>query len=134
MTMLRENLLATLSRDPARYARSFLAAGMIRVEDVAIVEEIGRISFDPKYWNLTPSEVAQLDLPEYVKRMRAQMKRVQSFHIPDGLVLWSRALGLLLGLAAELAPGTRPLDVVGPYLVRFLAARPPAGASAAATG
>ncbi len=129
LAMLRENLLATVARDPARYARSFLGAGMIRPEDVPIVEEIGRISFDPAYFNLTPKELAQIDLADYVRRMRAQMKRVASFHIPDGLVLWSRALGLLLGLSAELAPGSRPLDVVGPYVLRFLAT-PPARAGA----
>jgi hypothetical protein len=36
--------------------------------------------------------------------------------------MWGRALTLLMGLATELAPGIRPLDVVGPYVARFLAA------------
>lgn len=118
--MVRENVLATIARDPVRYARSFLEADMIRREDVPTVEAIARIGFEPGYWNLTPSEVAQLDMGEYVRRMRSQMRRVESFQLPDGLVMWSRAIGLLLGLASELAPGTRPLDVVGPYLAGFL--------------
>lgn len=130
LAMLRENLLATVTRDPVRYARSFLIAGMIRAEDSPIVEEIARISFDPKYFDLTPKELTQIDLGDYVRRMRSQMKRVQSFQIPDGLVLWTRALGLLMGLASELAPGIRPMELVGPYVIRFLGA-PPAGASAA---
>ncbi len=128
LTMLRESLLATVMRDPVRYARAFLNAEMIRPEDLATVEEIGRISFDPKYFNLTPKELAQIDVGAYVTRMRAQMKRVKSFQIPDGLVLWSRAFGLLLGLASELAPGIRPMDIVGPYVIRFLGA-PPARAT-----
>jgi ubiquinone biosynthesis protein len=122
LTMLRETLLATVARDPVRYARAFLNAQMIRPEDVATVEEIGRISFDPRYFNLTPKELAEIDMAAYVMRLRGQMKRVRSFQIPDGLVLWGRAFGLLLGLASELAPGIRPLDVVGPYVIRFLAA------------
>lgn len=130
LTLLRESLLATVSRDPVRYARAFLVAEMIRPEDLATVEEIGRISFDPKYFNLTPKELAQIDLGVYVSRMRTQMKRVKSFQIPDGLVLWGRAFGLLLGLASELAPGIRPMDIVGPYVIRFLGA-PPARAGAA---
>jgi predicted unusual protein kinase regulating ubiquinone biosynthesis (AarF/ABC1/UbiB family) len=125
--MVRENVMATVTRDPERYARSFLDAGMIRPEDVSTVEAVARISFEPGYWNLTPSEVAQLDLGEYVSRMRAQMRRVKSFHLPDGLVMWSRAIGLLLALASELAPGTRPLEVVGPYLIGFLGAAPAGG-------
>jgi predicted unusual protein kinase regulating ubiquinone biosynthesis (AarF/ABC1/UbiB family) len=131
MTMLRENLLATVTRDPARYARSFLDAGMIDARDLSSVEEVARISFDPAYWNLTPKEVARLDFGEYLGRMRAQMKQVRSFRLPDGLVMWGRALGLLMGLATELAPGIRPLDVVGPYVMRFLAGGAPAGASPA---
>jgi ubiquinone biosynthesis protein len=132
MTMLRENLLATVTRDPARYARSFLDAGMIDARDVAAVEAVARISFDPGYWNLTPREVARLDFAEYLGRMRSQMKQVRSFRLPDGLVMWGRALTLLLGLATELAPGIRPLDVVGPYVARFLAGTAPDGAAPAA--
>jgi predicted unusual protein kinase regulating ubiquinone biosynthesis (AarF/ABC1/UbiB family) len=127
MTMLRENLLATVTRDAARYARSFRDAGMIDPRDVPAVEEVARISFDPAYWNLTPREVARLDFGEYLGRMRGQMKQVRSFRLPDGLVMWGRALGLLMGLATELAPGIRPLDVVGPYVTRFLAGGAPAG-------
>lgn len=125
--MVRENVMATITRDAERYARSLLDAGMIRAEDRATVEEVARISFDPAYWNLTPAEVAQLDFGEYVRRMRTQMRRVKSFHLPDGLVMWSRALGLLLGLASELAPGIRPMEVVGPYLLGFLGGVPPTG-------
>ncbi|MGH7286488.1 MAG: ABC1 kinase family protein [Myxococcota bacterium] len=128
MTMLRENLLATVTRDPARYARSFLEAGMIDARDVGAVEAVARISFDPAYWNLTPREVAQLDFAEYFGRMRAQMKQVRSFRLPDGLVMWGRALTLLMGLASELAPGIRPLEVLGPYVMRFLAGAPAARA------
>jgi predicted unusual protein kinase regulating ubiquinone biosynthesis (AarF/ABC1/UbiB family) len=122
LAMLRETLLATVARDPARYARALLNASMIRAEDLGTVEEIARISFDPKYYNLTPAELAQIDMAAYVTRLRSQMKRVASFHIPDGLVLWGRAFGLLLGLASELAPGIRPMEVVGPYVIRFLGA------------
>jgi predicted unusual protein kinase regulating ubiquinone biosynthesis (AarF/ABC1/UbiB family) len=124
MAMLRENLLATATRDAERYARCLLDADMIDARDVAAVEEIARISFDPTYYNLTPKEMAELDLGEYLKRMRSQLRRVRSFRLPDGIVMWSRALTLLLGLASELSPGIRPLEVVGPYVMAFLQAAP----------
>lgn len=132
--MLRENVLATITRDAPRYARSLLDAGMIRPQDLDTVEEIAKISFDPTYWNLTPAEVAQLDFGAYLGRMRTHMRRVKSFHLPDGLVMWSRAFGLLLGLASELAPGIRPMDVVTPYMVGFLGGGPPASPAAAPPG
>ena len=128
MRMLRENLLATVTRDERRYARSFLEAGMIDARDVAAVEDVARLSFDPSYYNLTPRELARLDFGEYLSRMRSQMKRVRSFRLPDGIVMWGRALTLLMGLASEMAPGIRPLEVVGPYVMRFLAGGAPAGA------
>jgi len=121
MHMLRENLLATVGRDPVRYAQAFLQADMIDPGDVAAVEEIARISFDPAYFNLTPREMARIDVPAMVRRLRTQMKQVKSFRLPDGLVMWSRALTLLMGLASELAPGIRPLEIVGPYVLGFLA-------------
>ena len=125
MAMLRENLLATVTRDEKRYARSFLEAGMIDPRDVAAVEDVARLSFDPSYYNLTPRELARLDFGEYLSRMRGQMKRVRSFRLPDGIVMWGRALTLLMGLASELAPGIRPLEVLGPYVTRFLAGGAP---------
>jgi predicted unusual protein kinase regulating ubiquinone biosynthesis (AarF/ABC1/UbiB family) len=134
MEMLRENLLATVTRDEKRYARSFLAADMIDARDVAAVEDIARLSFDPSYYNLTPRELARLDFGEYLSRMRGQMKRVRSFRLPDGIVMWGRALTLLMGLASELAPGIRPLEVVGPYVMRFLAGEAPAGPPSPVTG
>jgi predicted unusual protein kinase regulating ubiquinone biosynthesis (AarF/ABC1/UbiB family) len=110
-----------VTRDAKRYAQAFLDAGMIDARDVPAVEDVARLSFDPRYFNLTPREVAGLDFGEYLSRMRSQMKRVSSFRLPDGIVMWGRALTLLMGLATELAPGIRPLEVVGPYVMRFLA-------------
>jgi len=129
MEMMRENVMATVTRDPQRYARSLLGAGMIQAPDQATVEEIAKIFFDPAYYNLTPRELSELDFGAYFRRMRVQLKRVRSFHLPDGIVMWSRALTLLLGLSTELAPGVRPLDVVGPYLMEFLQEGPEPGRS-----
>ena len=132
--MMRQNVMASVTRNAEQYARSLLIADMIDPSDVPIVEEIARLSFDPKYFNLTPKEVAELDFGEYLGRMRAHMKRVKSFRLPDGLVMWSRAASLLLGLATELAPGLRPLDLIGPYVMAFLQGGPAPGQGAPAQG
>ena len=57
--------------------------------------------------------------------MREHMWMLRSFQLPDGLVAWGRAFSLLYGLAAELAPGIRPLDIIGPYVLDFLQAGAP---------
>ncbi len=120
MTMLRENIVATVTRDADRYAKSFLNAGMIEASDLDAVQEIARLQFSDDYWNLTPKELGKLDIPEYVGQMREHIAQVKTFRLPDGLVMWGRALTLLLGLATELAPGVRPMDIVGPYVFAFL--------------
>lgn len=132
ITMIRQNVLATATRDAELYARSLLDAGMIDAGDVPTVVEIARISFDPSYYNLTPKEMAKLDFGEYFKRMRGHLKKVKTFRLPDGLVMWSRAITLLLGLSAELAPGMRPLEVLGPYVIDFLQGRGAAAGEGAA--
>jgi predicted unusual protein kinase regulating ubiquinone biosynthesis (AarF/ABC1/UbiB family) len=126
---IRKNVIASMQRDPDLYAASLVEAGIVGPADAPVVREIARISFDPAYFNLTHKEVANLDFGEYFGRMRVQMKRIKSFQLPDGLVMWSRAFSLLYALAAELAPGLRPLDVVGPYVLEFLqGGAPPAAA------
>ncbi len=119
---IRKNVLASVQRDADLYADSLLEASVIRPADVDVVKEIARLSFDPRYYNLTPKEMMNLDFGEYFSRMRGQMKKIKSFRLPDGLVMWSRAFSLLYGLGAELAPGLRPLDVVGPYILEFMQA------------
>jgi len=121
----RKNLIASIRRDADLYAESLVEAGIVSRADVPAVREIARLSFDPRYFNLTPKEVAQLDVGDYVKEMRGRMKRIRSFQLPDGLVMWSRAASLLYGLSAELAPGLRPLDLFGPYVLEFLQSGPP---------
>ena len=117
---LRDNVIATVKRDPERFADSMISAGMVGAAHRAALLDVARTSFDPEYYNLTPAELARLDFGEYFSRMRVQMKRLPGFQLPDGIVMWSRALSLLYGLSVELAPGLRPLDVVGPYVVDFL--------------
>jgi predicted unusual protein kinase regulating ubiquinone biosynthesis (AarF/ABC1/UbiB family) len=124
MISIRKNVMASVTRDAELYASSLLEAGVIQRADVPVVEEIARISFDPEYYNLTPEELANLDFGEYFKRMRGHMKRIKSFHLPDGLVMWSRAFSVLYGLLVELAPGVRPLDVLAPYVLGFLQGAP----------
>ena len=117
---MRDNILATLSRDAAAYADSLVKMKVVLPQEHAAVMELAELSFDPAYFNLTPQELVSLDFSDYFKRMRGQMKKIRGFRLPDGIVMWSRASSLLYGLCVELAPGMRPLDVIGPYVLGFL--------------
>jgi predicted unusual protein kinase regulating ubiquinone biosynthesis (AarF/ABC1/UbiB family) len=114
---LRQNLLASVSRNPELYAQSLVDGGMIQPRDVPAVKEMAELAFDPRYFDLTPKEC-------YARAMRSRMKEIGSFQLPDGLVMWSRAFSLLYGLHSELAPGIRPLELIGPYVAEFLQGRP----------
>ncbi len=120
LAAFRKNVMASLLRNADLYAESLLDADIVDRADVPAVKALAEMSFDPAYYNLTPQEMANLDFGEYFRRMRREMKRIRSFRLPDGLVMWSRALSLLYALVVELAPGMRPLDVLGPYAAEFL--------------
>ncbi len=120
LAAVRENVRATVQRDPDRYADSLIEAGIVRARDRQPVIELARLSFDSRYYNLNPKELASLDFAQYFREVRDQMQQIGGFQLPDGLVSWSRAFSLLYVLGAELAPGLRPLDVVGPYVLEFL--------------
>ncbi|MEE8579983.1 MAG: AarF/UbiB family protein [Myxococcota bacterium] len=126
LAAVRKNVLASLRRDSALYAESLLDMEMVRPEDVPHVKALAELSFDPRYYNLTPAEIANLDFAEYFVTMRKSMRKIGSFRLPDGVVMWSRAISLLIGLASELAPGLRPLDIVAPYVLEFMQGGPEA--------
>jgi predicted unusual protein kinase regulating ubiquinone biosynthesis (AarF/ABC1/UbiB family) len=130
---IRKTLLASIQRDANLYVDSLLEVGIIQPGDREAAVEIARLGFDPRYYNLTPAEAVNIDLGEYLTEMRTHMKRIRSFRLPDGVVMLGRAMNLLYGLAVELAPGIRPVEVVGPYVLQFLAGdagRRPAGTTA----
>jgi len=118
---IRKTVWAQIQRDPERYVDALVEVGVIGPGDRAAAEEVARLGFDPRYYDLTPAEVVRIDLGEYLAEMRGRMKRIRSFQLPDGVVMLGRALNLLYGLSVELAPGIRPSEVIGPYVVEFLA-------------
>ena len=124
MDGIRNNVLAAVTRTEDLWVDSMVQIGIIREEDREAARALAQISMDPTYFNLTPSELSNLDFGDYFARIREHMWMLRSFRLPDGLVSWGRAFSLLYGLAAELAPGIRPLDVVGPYVLGFLQGRP----------
>lgn len=120
MDGIRSNVLAAVTRNEDLWVDSMIQVGIIRPQDRDAARELARISFDPAYYNLTPKELTDIDFGDYFMKMREHLWLIKSFRMPDGLVAWGRAFSLLYGLAAELAPGIRPLDVVGPYVLGFL--------------
>jgi ubiquinone biosynthesis protein len=120
MDGIRMNVLAAVTRNEDLWVDSMIKVGIIREEDRESARELAQISFDPRYFNLTPKELTEIDFGDYFAKMRGHMWMLKSFRLPDGLVAWSRAFSLLYGLSAELAPKIRPLDVVGPYVLAFL--------------
>lgn len=125
MDGIRQNVLAAVTRNEALWVESMVQIGIIRGDDREAASALAQMSFDPAYYNLTPSELTEIDFGDYFGKVREHMWMLRSFRMPNGLVAWGRAFSLLYGLAAELAPGVRPLDVVGPYVLGFLQGKPP---------
>jgi predicted unusual protein kinase regulating ubiquinone biosynthesis (AarF/ABC1/UbiB family) len=122
LAALRDHVVALVARDHEGWARSLAALDMIDEAEVPVALELADVAFDPAFFNLTPAELLRIDFVEYFGSLRTHLRRLGSFRIPDGLVMWGRALSLLYGLVSELAPGLKPLDVLGPYVTDFLQA------------
>jgi predicted unusual protein kinase regulating ubiquinone biosynthesis (AarF/ABC1/UbiB family) len=120
MDGIRTNILAAVTRNESLWVDSMIEVGIIREEDREAARELAEIALSPEYYNLTPAEMIDIDFADYLEKMRGHLWMLRSFKLPDGLVAWGRAISLLYGLAAELAPGIRPLDIVGPYVLGFL--------------
>ena len=120
MEGVRMNVLAAVTRNEALWVESLIRVGILRERDREAARALARISFDPAYYNLTPRELTEIDFGDYFTRVRAHLWLIEGARMPDGLLAFGRAFSLLYGLALELAPGMRPLDVVGPYVLAFL--------------
>jgi predicted unusual protein kinase regulating ubiquinone biosynthesis (AarF/ABC1/UbiB family) len=120
MDAIRKNVLAAVTRNEELWVDSMILMGILREADREAARSLAQVSFDPAYYNLTPKELVEIDFSDYFERVREHLWMLKSFRLPDGMVAWGRAFSLLYGLAAELAPGIRPLDVVGPYVLEFL--------------
>lgn len=120
LAAVRRNVLASVTRDADLFARSLVESGAIEPADVPVVRELAELSFDPQLYNRTPQEMLNVDLGETLRRSRELMKRLRTFRLPEGVVMWWRATSVLYGLMLELAPGLRPLDVFGPYVIAFM--------------
>ena len=80
LAAVRQNVLASVTRNADLYAESLVAAGVIEPGDAQVARELAELAFDPAYYNLTPREVAELDLAAYVRRMRGTLKQLRGFH------------------------------------------------------
>lgn len=131
MEAVRMNVLAAVTRNEALWVDSLVRMGVLREADREAARALASLSFDPAYFNLTPRELASLDFEDYFGRIREHLWLIEGARMPDGLLAFGRAFSLLYGLALELAPGLRPLEVVGPYVLAFLQPAGRTGAVAA---
>ena len=120
MEGVRMNVLAAVTRNEALWVDSLIQVGILRERDREAARALAKISFDPAYYNLTPRELTEIDFGDYFDKVREHLWLIEGARMPDGLLAFGRAFSLLYALAVELAPGMRPLDVVGPYVLAFL--------------
>jgi ubiquinone biosynthesis protein len=120
MEGVRMNVLAAVTRNETLWVDSLIQVGILRERDREPARALARISFDPAYYNLTPRELTEIDFGDYFGKVREHLWLIEGARMPDGLLAFGRAFSLLYALALELAPGMRPLDVVGPYVLAFL--------------
>jgi ubiquinone biosynthesis protein len=130
---LRQGILALLRRDVPAFV-----AGMVRIGAVAEGAEPGvEAAVAAIFARLAGEAGGPLNLSgARVLALKDEAKRLlyetPGLTLPSDLLLYAKTLSYLFALAREIAPEVDPMPLTVPWLLRFLAKRDPAAATAQA--
>jgi len=114
---LREAVIAVGTQDAKRLVQAYASLGILLPgADLGRLEAAGRQLFD-RFWGMSMSELGSIDADE-VARFGHQFRDLLidlPFQLPQDLLMFGRAVGILSGLATRLEPDFNVWAVVAPY-------------------
>ena len=111
--------IAFMGRDVDGFAKAVVAMDVLSAKDVETAKPLLREFFEELY-ELSPAELKQLD-PEAMKdKIMEVVDRIDGLTIPQDIVLYGRAFGLLAGVIAALDPEVNGILVAKPMIMQAL--------------
>ena len=111
--------IAFMGRDVDNFAQAVVDMDVLSAADVETAKPLLREFFEELY-ELSPTEIKQLD-PEAMKdKIMAVVDRIDGLTIPQDIVLYGRAFGLLAGVIAALDPDVNGIMVAKPMIMEAL--------------
>jgi ubiquinone biosynthesis protein len=117
---LRRAFSAIVDRDALGLVRSLVDMGFIPLtNDIQpFVQFVDRIL--QKYRDISPSEFKAMDIEEMGKDIMEAFQLSSSIQIPNDFILFSRVVGMLNGLGAQLDPENNIIEIATPFAKRFI--------------
>ena len=111
--------VAFMGRDIEGFGRAVVEMGVLKERDVQIAMPIIREFFEEMY-EMTPADLKKLDVEDLKEKIQDVIKQIEGVHIPQDLVLYGRAFGLLAGVLAALDDEVNGIVVAKPVIMQAL--------------
>jgi len=111
--------IAFMGRDVDNFCKAIVDMDVLSPEDVETARPLIQEFFDDLY-EMSPAELKQLDAEATKEKIMGVVDRIGDVTIPQDIVLYGRAFGLLGGVIAALDPDVNGVVVAKPVIMRAL--------------
>jgi predicted unusual protein kinase regulating ubiquinone biosynthesis (AarF/ABC1/UbiB family) len=111
--------IAFMGRDVDNFCKAIVDMDVLSAEDVETARPLIQEFFDDLY-EMSPNELKQLDAEATKDKIMDVVDRIGDVTIPQDIVLYGRAFGLLGGVIAALDPEVNGVIVAKPAIMRAL--------------
>lgn len=115
---LRKGLFAIFSGDPEGTIDCMLELGMLDNANLDNVRELTHIFFD-KFHGLSPQQIKGFDFEGFAGEIRDLVLGIEGMQIPNDLILFGRAIGLLGSVSMQLDRDADIVAIAAPYLMNL---------------
>lgn len=111
--------VAYMGRDVDGFCRSVVDMGVLSAKDIEHAKPLIREFFDEMF-EMTPNELKQLDAQVMQAKIQGVIGQIEGVAIPQDIVLYGRAFGLLAGVIAALDSDINGVVVAKPTIMKAL--------------
>jgi len=111
--------IAFMGRDVDGFARNVVKMGVASEKDLEVAKPLLREFFDEMF-EMSPAELKQLDAEELKEKIQDVANRIDGVHIPQDIILYGRAFGLLAGVIAALDEEVNGIVLAKPAIMAAL--------------
>lgn len=111
--------IAFMGRDIDNFSKAIVDMDVLSAKDVETAKPLLTEFFEELY-ELSPAELKELDPEAMKEKIMAVVDRIDGVTIPQDIVLYGRAFGLLAGVIAALDPEVNGIIVAKPMIMQAL--------------
>ena len=117
--LLVDTSVSFMVRDVDGFSRNLARMGIASERDLAIARPLLH-KFFTEMFELSPDQLKQLDAELLKRKIKELLSRIEGVHIPQDIVLYGRAFGLLAGVIAALDSRINGIVLAKPIIMSAL--------------